>query len=137
MNRLITAILGMALAAAAATAAAKSGADGDGETEARQDELTFADFEQVDEMVALTSPHSFRAIDDDSVLVWRTRSDPYLIELRRRSPDLRFARSIGVTSTAGRTHARFDDVRIDGLRYPIESIYKLTREQAERLSEAG
>lgn len=135
MNRLITAILGIALAGAAGAAATNSGVDG--ETEARQDALTFADFEQVDEMSALTSPHSFRAIDDDSVLVWRTRSDPYLIELRRRSPDLKFARSIGVTSTAGRTHARFDDVRIDGLRYPIESIYKLTREQAERLSDAG
>lgn len=135
MNRLITAILGIALAGAAGAAATNSGVDG--ETEARQDALTFADFEQVDEMAALTSPHSFRAIDDDSVLVWRTRSDPYLIELRRRSPDLKFARSIGVTSTAGRTLARFDDVRIDGLRYPIESIYKLTREQAERLGDAG
>ena len=75
--------------------------------------------------------NGWRAVDKDTLIVWTTPFRPYLIELRRPAFGLRFAEVIGVTSTHGTVHAKFDSVRVDGFRYPIKSIYKLTKEQAK------
>jgi len=72
----------------------------------------------------------WRAVDRDTLIVWTTPFKPYLIELRRPAGSLRFAEVIGLTSTAGRVDARFDEVRVDGFRYPIRAMYRLTKEQA-------
>ena len=73
---------------------------------------------------------NFRPVDRDTLIVWTTAFRPYLIRLDRPSPQLRFAHAIAVTSTAGRVHKGFDEVYVDGWPYRIESIYKLTHEQA-------
>ena len=73
----------------------------------------------------------WRAVDRDTLIVWTTPFKPYLIELRRPASGLRFAETIGVTSTAGTVYARFDNVRVDGFRYPIKSIHPLTKQQAK------
>ena len=90
-------------------------------------------FEQVDSIPMLRRPHSWSVIDDDTVVVWATPFDPYLVELAFRSHDLKFAHVIGLTQFGSRVYAKFDAVKVGGFRYPIDSIYKMTREEARSL----
>lgn len=91
-------------------------------------------YEEVDSIPMLRRPHSWSVIDDDTVIVWATPFDPYLVELAFRSPDLKFAQVIGITQFGSRVYARFDAVKVDGFRYPIDNIYKMTREEARNLT---
>jgi hypothetical protein len=93
-----------------------------------------ASLERVDSIVMLRGPHSWQAIDDDTVILWATAFDPYLVELAFKSHDLRFAHVIGVTQSGSRVYAKFDAVKVGGFRYPIDSIYKMTREEARSLT---
>ena len=79
---------------------------------------------------------SWSAVDRDTLIAWTTAFKPYLIELRRPSPELRFAHVIAITSSVGMVHSRFDDVYIDGWPYRIKAIYRLTREQARNWKRA-
>jgi hypothetical protein len=79
--------------------------------------------------------HDFDVIDNDTLILWTNPFKPYLVELRIPSHDLRFAHVIAVDSTNNRTYSRFDSVRVAGFRYPIERIYKLSREEARQLKE--
>jgi hypothetical protein len=90
-------------------------------------------FEQVDSIPMLTRPHSWQVIDEDTVVVWATAFDPYLVELAFKSHDLKFAQVIGITQFGSRVYAKFDAVKVGGFRYPIDSIYKVTREEARAL----
>lgn len=96
-------------------------------------DMAYEDFEQVHRISVLTSLYGWREVDDHAIIVWATPFRPYLIELTRRSPDLRFSNTIGVTSTANTVYDKFDSVIVDGLRYPIKAIYKLDRESARNL----
>lgn len=89
--------------------------------------------ERVSEIHAFRSIDGWRPIDDDTLIVWATPFRPYLLELSRRSFDLRFADVIGVTSTAGTVYEKFDDIVVGGLRYPIKAIYKLDPESARHM----
>jgi hypothetical protein len=91
-------------------------------------------FEQVDSIPLLARPHSWQVIDDDTVIVWATAFDPYLVELAFKSHDLKFAEVIGITQVGSRVYAKFDAVKVRGFRYPIDSIYKMTREEARSLA---
>jgi hypothetical protein len=91
-------------------------------------------YEQVDSIPMLTRPHSWQVIDDDTVIVWATPFDPYLVELAYKSPDLRWAEVIGLTQFGSRVYAKFDAVKVGGFRYPIDSIYKMTRGEARDLA---
>jgi hypothetical protein len=90
-------------------------------------------FEEVESIPMLTRPHSWQIVDDDTVVVWATPFDPYLVELAFKSHDLKFAHVIGITQVGSRIYAKFDAVKVDGFRYPIHSIYKMTREEARNL----
>ena len=96
-------------------------------------EATGAIYEQVDSIPMLTRPHSWQVIDSDTVVVWATPFDPYLVELAFESHDLKFAQVIGITQFGSRIYAKFDAVKVGGFRYPIDSIYKMTREEARNL----
>lgn len=90
--------------------------------------------EEVDSFSILSQLHSWQALDDDTVIVWATAFQPYLVELAYPSHDLKFAQAIGVTSVGKRVYAGFDSLRVAGFRYPIDSIYKMTREEARSLA---
>jgi hypothetical protein len=90
-------------------------------------------FEEVDSIPMLKRPHSWQIVDDDTVVVWATPFDPYLVELAFEIHDLKFAHVIGITQFGSRIYAKFDAVKVDGFRYPIDSIYKMTREEARNL----
>ena len=96
-----------------------------------------AAYEPVDSIHHFGRIDSWRAIDHDTLIVWTTPARPYLIELQRRSPDLRNVEVIGMTSTVGTTYAKLDSIRVRGLTYPIEAIYKLSREQARNYGNTG
>ena len=87
-------------------------------------------YEPIDSFHFFGRLDNWRAIDRDTLIVWATPARPYLVELTRGSPDLRFAETIGVTSTIGRVHAQLDSIVVRGWDYPIEAIYRLSREQA-------
>jgi hypothetical protein len=129
MNRSIVRKLSAMVLAAGLTAgsAASFGAA------ARQANAETQAFEQVDSIPMLTRPHSWQVIDDDTVIVWATAFDPYLVELAFKSHDLKFAEVIGITQVGSRVYAKFDAVRVGGFRYPIDSIYKMTRTEARDL----
>jgi len=91
-------------------------------------------YAQVESFTMLQRPHSWQALDADSVIVWATPWDPYLVELAFPSHDLRFARVLGLTSFGSRVYAKFDAVNVGGFRYPIASIFKMTREEARSLA---
>ena len=118
----------LALAASLTAGSAASFAAAD-----RQAEVVTPAFEQVDSIPMLTRPHSWQVIDEDTVVVWATAFDPYLVELAFKSPELRFAHVIGITQFGSRVYAKFDAVKVGGFRYPIASIYKMTRGEAREL----
>ena len=91
-------------------------------------------YERVDSFLIWTRPYNWQAIDDDTVVVWTTPFDAYLVELAYPSLDMRFVQQIGVTSTNSRVFAKFDAVQIRGFRYPIDRIFKLSREEAKNLT---
>jgi hypothetical protein len=90
-------------------------------------------YEAVDSFSALGGLHSFEPLDRERLVVWVTPSKPYLIELAYPSSDLRFANAIAIDSRTSQIYSRFDSVRIRGIKYPIDGIYRLNREQADAL----
>jgi hypothetical protein len=90
-------------------------------------------YQSVESFQALGGLYSFRPLDNTRLVVWRTPFEPYLVELRRPSPDLRFADAVAIDSVSSTVRAKFDTVRIRGIKYPIGNIYKLSREQARAL----
>ena len=87
--------------------------------------------EPVDHIPALGRIHSWEAVDRDSLIIWRTAFDPYLVRLDRPSPDLKFAHAIGVSEFTGRIHSRFDSIYVGGFKYRISEIYRLSKEDAK------
>ena len=109
----------------------------DGNTPAAKQVEPGSGYPAVDSFWLHTRLHSWTPIDNKKVIVWPTPFDPYLVELAYPSPDLKFANVIGLTSFADRVYAKFDAVKVRGFRYPIENIYKLTREEAKSLAAAS
>jgi hypothetical protein len=129
MRKIIAiATLGLALGGTAGAAEIKP----DAEVDLGRQPLA-ASLEQVESIPNLTGLDSWSAIDDDTLIVWATPFDPYLVKLYVPSPDLRFAHAIGVTSFGSRIYAKFDSVKVAGFSYPIRGIYKLSRADAKEL----
>jgi hypothetical protein len=91
-------------------------------------------YEQVDSFVMWNHPYSWSPIDDKTVVLWPTPFEAYLVRIAYPSHDMRFVQHIGVTQSTSRVYAKFDALQIRGFRYPIDSIYKLTREEARNLT---
>lgn len=91
------------------------------------------DLAEVNSFRLLGQASDWNALDRDTLIVWASPSRAYLIELQRPSHDLRFAQAIGLTSTAGRVAAGFDDVLIEGWSYRIKSIHALDRARTKEL----
>jgi Family of unknown function (DUF6491) len=94
-------------------------------------------YEEVDSFWMYSRPYSWTAIDEKTVIVWASAFDPYMIKLAYPSHDLKWVESIGVTSFGNRVYAKFDSLQVRGFRYPIDSIYKMSREEARNLARAS
>jgi len=88
----------------------------------------------VESFAILSRLHDWQAIDDRTVIVWATPWEPYLVQLKYPSHDLPFVQAIGITSLGDRVYARFDSLRVAGFRYPIDNIYKMTKQEAKELA---
>lgn len=76
--------------------------------------------------------HNWRAVSRDELILWASPSRPYLVRIWRPFSSLRFAHTIGVTSTIGRID-KFERVIVDGQRLPIKSIVALDKESARAM----
>jgi hypothetical protein len=123
--------LGSATSSSVASARAASGEGASAEGSAADQAPAY---EPVDSFVIFTRPYSWQPIDDHTVVLWSTPFTPYLVELAFPSHDMKFVQAIGVTSSGSRVYAKFDALRIRGFRYPINNIYKLSREEAKNLT---
>jgi hypothetical protein len=90
--------------------------------------------EPVDSFPVLTRLHDWQVIDERTVIVWANPWQPYLVTLAYPSHDLPFVQTIGVTSLGDRVYAHFDSLRVAGFRYPIDNIYKMTKQEAKELA---
>jgi hypothetical protein len=88
----------------------------------------------VDSFPILSRLHDWQVIDDKTVIIWATPWQPYLVQLKYPSHDLPYVQAIGVTSLGDRVYARFDSLRVAGFRYPIDNIYKMSKEEAKELA---
>jgi len=88
----------------------------------------------VESFPILSRLHDWQVIDDKTVIVWATPWQPYLVQLKYPSHDLPFVQVIGITSFGDRVYARFDSLKVAGFRYPIDNIYKMTKEEAKELA---
>jgi hypothetical protein len=88
---------------------------------------------RVDKFRVMRHIDGWRPLDRRTLIVWASPSKPYLVELSRDSFGLRYASTIGVTSTAGNVYERFDCVVVDGVRYPIGAISELDPETARQM----
>jgi hypothetical protein len=127
--------VGSTFGSIASARSAKAANESDGKETAQVD--LGAAYEQVDSFTMLTRPHSWHAIDDDTVIVWTTAFQPYLVKLSFPSHDLKWVHHIGLTSAGARVYAKFDSVQVRGFRYPIEAIYKMSREEARNLERSS
>jgi hypothetical protein len=93
-----------------------------------------ANYAHVGQIRYLGRLNGWRRIDDSSLIIWTSPFQPYLVELSRKSRDLKFANRLAITSSAGSISEKFDSVIVDGLRYRIEAIYKLDRQTARNLT---
>ena len=121
------------LAAAALAVSLTAGSTASFAASVPQTEDARLGLEEVDSIPMLTRPYSWQVVDDDTVVVWATPFDPYLVKLAFKSYDLKFAQVIGITQFGSRVYAKFDAVKVGGFRYPIDSIYKMSREEARDL----
>jgi hypothetical protein len=124
------ALLTLGVAGASGTASARSAANEQNDGASDQTPA----YQQVDSFVMFGHPYSWSPVDDRTVVLWPTAFDAYLVRIAYPSHDMRFVQHIAVTSTTSRVYAKFDALQIRGFRYPIESIYKLTKEEARNLT---
>ncbi len=89
--------------------------------------------ERVSHISLFNGIDSWRRLDDSTIILWATPFRPYLVNLSHEARRLRYANSIGVTSSVGGIYEKFDSVVVDGIRYRIDGIYKLDRATAKQL----
>ena len=131
---LALAALTLGVGASAASVARPANKEAAANSEVRNVEPGKGAGEEVESFVMLSRPYSWHAVDADSVIVWTNPWQPYLVELAFPSHDLPFVQAIGLTSVGSRVYAKFDAVQIRGFRYPIQGIFKLTRDEAKALT---
>ena len=76
--------------------------------------------------------HDWNAISRTELILWASPGRPYLVTIHRPASSLRHARTIGVTSTAGRIN-KFDRIIVNGWSVPIKSIAAIDRDTAKAL----
>ena len=79
------------------------------------------------------SIHSFHVLDDQRLILYATRSRPYLITLRSKAHGLSFNSVIGLRRQSSSIDASFDEIIVEGFPYAIKRIEKLTPDVAKRL----
>jgi len=77
--------------------------------------------------------HDWVVLDQQRLILYVTRSRPYLVTLRRKANLLTRSTVIVIERSNNSIDARFDQIQIEGFSYPIGRIEKLSVETAKRL----
>ena len=93
---------------------------------------------QLEELDKITSFRfdDWRSLDDEHLIISTSFSKPYLITLRNRCVDLADSHAIGIDNRGSVLNAGFDAVYVvkrPGQKCFIETIHRLTREQADEI----
>jgi hypothetical protein len=72
------------------------------------------------------------AIDRDQLVAWTNINEAYLVTVARPCPNLKLARHIGISSTAGTVYARFDRVFAQGRTCLIRTIQPVDYRRMQR-----
>ena len=80
---------------------------------------------RVEQIPAARSAGDLTAIDLSHVLLSTADDKRYLLTLRRRCPELRWARHVGVTASGDSIWAGFDALTADGQSCQIREIHRL------------
>jgi len=89
--------------------------------------------------------HGWRSLDYEHLIISTALSRPYLIKLGAYCSELRFANTIAIHNTGSILQTKFDSIQVaklDSTRAHLEkcyikSIYEITREQADEISQLG
>ena len=77
--------------------------------------------------------HDWLILDKQRMILYATRSRPYLVTLRRPVNSLKSSTVIGLERRDNSIDSRFDQIYVEGFPHAIERIEKLTVETAKRL----
>jgi len=76
----------------------------------------------VESFTYLGSYTGWRPLGRDRAVFWTGINDAYMITVAQPCDSLEFAGRIGLTSTGGTVHAKFDHMRVDGQSCQIDEI---------------
>jgi len=77
--------------------------------------------------------HDWAVVDQQRLILYVSRSRPYLVTLQRKARLLGKSSLIGLERRDNSIDSRFDQIFIDGLPFSIKRIEKLSVETARRL----
>jgi Family of unknown function (DUF6491) len=94
--------------------------------------------EPIDRMTWMGQYYSWEPIGENQLVVFTTPSDAYLLKVSGPCTDLKFATSIGLTSTGSTVYSRLDSVKVRHWRCPIAEIRRVDykRMRADMRAEA-
>lgn len=94
----------------------------------------------LEEVKSITAFHfnGWRVLGKEHLIIFTSIRKPYLITLKNRCMDLRYSNTLGINKTGNSLYAKFDSIFL--LSFPqqkcfIKTIHKLTREQANQMSD--
>lgn len=82
--------------------------------------------------------NGWRELGKEHLIIFTSIRKPYLISLKSSCADLRFSSTLGINHTSSNLRAKFDWIFVTSFpqqRCFIKTIHKLTREQADQLSD--
>jgi hypothetical protein len=95
----------------------------------------------IDKFTWLGRYDSWQPIGTNELVVWTTPFQAYLIKVAPPCDNLEFVNHIGLTSTSNTVAARFDFVKVDRWRCPIQEIrpidYQRMRQDMHKEAEAS
>jgi len=98
--------------------------------------------EKLEQMDRITSFKfdSWSSLGQEHLIISTTFNKPYLIKLRQKCMNLRFAHVIKINNTGSTLNAKFDSISVPGtmgIKCFIKSIHKLDKEQKTALRKIG
>ena len=78
----------------------------------------------------------WHAIDQQRLILSTSPSRHYLVTLDRRAAALPFAFNVGVSTSNNAIYSGFDYIYVDGIRFGIDSIMQIDRDQMRALTKA-
>ena len=95
---------------------------------------------KLEEVKSITSFrfNGWRDLGKEHLIIFSSIRNAYLITLTNRCSDLRYSNTLGINRTGSSLHAKFDSIFVTSFpeqKCFIKTIHKLTKEQANQMSD--